>query len=342
MKMAILGAGKQAPRHIAGLRGTEPGIELVVADIDPGRARSLADREGLSVLKVDAVFRDDSIRAVVITTPTPTHVPLAEAALDAGKAFLVEKPLAPSGGEARRLAERLREKEGIGMVGFLYRSVPLFAEVRRLLVDEALLGPPHLALFRIGGRGSHQPWKHRHAEGGGVANEMFVHALDLAFWFFGPPQDAHLLVRDLCQPEREIGGRMVPVDADDLWVVRLEYPHGPAVILEADFLTPGFSQWVEIEGPHGGIRASIDSAFPSQLFLSHERAGHPAGPSSIRPASGPEDPYRIQARTFLEAVRANRAPAYGQMAEAAELQLLLDRLAQSSVSQPELRKAPLR
>ncbi len=326
MRIAILGAGKQAPRHIRGFRGADPAIELLIADQDPDRAEALGQQEGLETIEVARVFGEAAIDAVVIATPTITHVPLARLALESGKHFLVEKPLAQNAADAEALARQARESGTIGMVGYLYRSVPVFGEIHRLLVEGSLLGPAHLALFRIGGRGSHQPWKHRRLDGGGVENEMLVHMLDMALWFFGEPDHASLLVRECCRPKREIAARITDVDADDLWVLRLDYQAGPLVIIEADFLTPGFSQWVEIEGSEGGIRASIESGVATGITLLRARAGYAAGTNPIRVQSACTDPYVIQANTFLAAITSRCPPTYGRLDESVRLQVLLETL----------------
>ena len=51
----------------------------------------------------EEILADPTIEAVAIATPVSTHFPLAEAALDAGKHVMVEKPLAGSSIEAERL-----------------------------------------------------------------------------------------------------------------------------------------------------------------------------------------------------------------------------------------------
>jgi predicted dehydrogenase len=61
-KIAVIGCGKQAPKHISGLRNI-PGVKLVLADIDESVAKALAEKEGLAwVPNVDSVFSDETSR----------------------------------------------------------------------------------------------------------------------------------------------------------------------------------------------------------------------------------------------------------------------------------------
>ncbi|HEU4920832.1 MAG TPA: Gfo/Idh/MocA family oxidoreductase [Candidatus Limnocylindrales bacterium] len=76
-------------------RGDPAGVEWLRRSYPAIRAGSSAE----------VAFDDPSIEAVVIATPIPTHAPLAIAALAAGKHVFVEKPLATSGSEARRVVD---------------------------------------------------------------------------------------------------------------------------------------------------------------------------------------------------------------------------------------------
>jgi myo-inositol 2-dehydrogenase / D-chiro-inositol 1-dehydrogenase len=325
MRVAVIGCGKQAPKHLHGLRGAGlANVDLVVTDVDSGRAGNLAAKESVSAAPLDSIWDDTRIEAVVITTPTFTHTTIAHKAIESGKAFLCEKPLAGSGNEARALAERAAMAGVIGMVGYIYRSVPVFQMVRQLLREEMVLSRLNLALLRIGGRGSHQTWKHLREYGGGAINEMLVHTLDLALWLFGPPKSAHLLANELRSPVRLINRRSETVDAEDIVLVRLEYDEGPCVYLQADMLTPAFTQRLEVQGINGTLVASIQREEPAYLFLVEKHATYPAGRSPLCP--GDDDPYVTQSRTFISAVVAGVRPTYGALQEAVLLHELIDQL----------------
>ena len=67
----------------------------------------------------DELLADPDLDAIAITTPVPTHAPLAERALEAGKHVFVEKPLAQDAGSAERLAALAEERGRVLMVGHL-------------------------------------------------------------------------------------------------------------------------------------------------------------------------------------------------------------------------------
>lgn len=320
MRVAIIGCGKQAPKHINGFR--KQGIaDIVVTDVSPERSAALAERQGIQSIALDDLWKDEDIRAVVIASPTRTHGPLIHQAIETGKDFLCEKPLCETLDEALAIEASAHRNGRIGMVGFIYRSAPVFQEVRRLLRKGGPLGSISLGLIRIGGRGSHEVWKHRKETGGGVVNEMFVHVADLALWLFGRPKRTEVLTSELLRPHRVIRGKRVDVDAEDFVLVRLESMEGTVVYIEADMVTPAFTQRIEIQGEYGTLAASIQAAEPNYLFLSEPRGDYPAGRRDFDLAG---DLYSNQCGTFLRAVRERKAPAYASLSEACELMRVMD------------------
>lgn len=311
--VAIIGCGKQAPKHISGLRAI-PGVRIVLADACPQFARALAEKENLPwVERPEDVFSDPKIHAVDICTPTPSHLELVSAATCSGKDFFCEKPLCESSAEARQVAAQVRQSHRVGMVGYVYRFAPVFELGKKLFEDSSasgasdVLGPIRLAQFRIGGRGSHQLWKHRHASGGGAANEMLVHMLDLVHWYFGPVRKTRLLGKKLLQARREIHGRMEEVDAEDYILAELEMESGVTAVCQADLLTPAFTQFVEIQGENGTFMGSIDPAMPSFVFCNRAVDGWKQGRTSLE--FGRVNLFEAQMSAFIHAVRTRCAPA---------------------------------
>jgi predicted dehydrogenase len=156
-------------------------VELVAyVDSDP-RALDVLREEG----HVPAELCFESLReaiaatqpeAVLITTALPGHVPVIEAALDAGLHVLVEKPFAPSVDAARRLVDVAAEKGLTLMVSQNYRFFPA-PRALVSLVNESALG----SLYEVSidfrryspGQGRHQ------VEEQPLLVDMSIHHFDL-------------------------------------------------------------------------------------------------------------------------------------------------------------------
>ncbi len=112
-----------------------------LCDVDTGQHAELAQHypAARTTASVDDVLADDSIEAVVIATPVPTHYDLARRALEADKHVFVEKPPAMRGPELEELCDLAEERGRVLMPGHLLLYHP---GVRRLkeIVDSGELG----------------------------------------------------------------------------------------------------------------------------------------------------------------------------------------------------------
>ena len=82
---------------------------------------------------VEEVLADDSIEAVVVSTPTSTHADLTEAAADAGKHVLCEKPLATSVSDCDRVIRSAERSNVVLMVGHTFVFNPAVERMRDLV-----------------------------------------------------------------------------------------------------------------------------------------------------------------------------------------------------------------
>lgn len=145
----------------------------------------------------DELFQDlaaGGIDLVVISTPNRTHVPLAMQAIDGGTAVVVDKPLAPSSAEARRLAEAAQRRSVFLTVYQNRRWDGDFLTVRRLINEQAL-GNVHrfesrLDRWRPAPKGG---WRELSApeEAGGLLFDLGSHLIDQALCLFGPVSNVY-------------------------------------------------------------------------------------------------------------------------------------------------------
>ena len=79
------------------------------------------------------LLNDDSLDAIIISTPTKTHYQLAKEALKAGKHVLVEKPLTKNSFEAQALVDLAKDKNKILMVGHIFEFNPAVNKIKEYL-----------------------------------------------------------------------------------------------------------------------------------------------------------------------------------------------------------------
>lgn len=139
--MAVVGAGYWGPNLVRNAVAC-PEVDLrYLVDLDRGRAEQVArPYAGVSaVTDLAQVLADESVEAVAIATPAVTHLPLAMAALEAGKHVLVEKPLASTYEEGRALVEAADRNGRILMIDHTFCYTPAVQKIRQL-VHEGVLG----------------------------------------------------------------------------------------------------------------------------------------------------------------------------------------------------------
>lgn len=170
LKTGVAGAGVFGGHH-ARKHAASPRIDLVgVFDPDSGRAEALAAGTGSRAFDSFATMLED-IDAVTLAGPAPSHFPMAEAALTAGKHVYVEKPLALSLAEADALIALADARGRVLQVGHQERFVLAAMGLPRgdrlpLSLEFGRAGPPT-------GRG----------EDVAVAFDLMIHDLDLARLF---------------------------------------------------------------------------------------------------------------------------------------------------------------
>ena len=133
----------------------------------------------------EELLQQDDIGAVVVAVPTGYHAEVATAALEAGKAVMVEKPMARTGDECRRLNE-VSERTGRLLMVAQCRRYDAHWKSWGELVTDGRLGRP--VLWRdISATTNPSGWYLDDALGGGPLLDGAVHNYDFANWLFGDP-----------------------------------------------------------------------------------------------------------------------------------------------------------
>jgi predicted dehydrogenase len=233
-KVALLGYGLAGSVFHAPFISTTPGLDLsvVVTGNDDRREQALREHPGVSVVgTADEVWeRGSELDLAVIATPNISHVPLGLAALEAGLAVIVDKPLALNASEGRTLVDAAAGR-GLMLSAFQNRRWDGdFLTLRRLL-EANELGRVHRFESRFErwrpelGDG----WRERTPadEGGGLLLDLGSHLVDQALQLFGPVSGVYA----------EVEARRVGAEADDDDFLALEHESGVHSHLWASALT---------------------------------------------------------------------------------------------------------
>lgn len=190
LSLAIVGCGLIGRKRAHAISRVK-GLRLRVAcDIDPTRAADLAAAHPgceAATRFEDAVSRPD-VDAVIVATLNASLVPVALAAVNAGKHVLLEKPGALGATDLKRLVEPASRHKPVIRIGYNHRYHPALQKAREI-IDSGVLGPLMFLRGRYGhgGRkGYDREWRaNPNLSGGGELIDQGVHLIDLASWFLG-------------------------------------------------------------------------------------------------------------------------------------------------------------
>ena len=138
----VIGAGWVSTQHIAAYAANPHTQVRAICDIRPEAARQRADEAGLA----DAALYDDAGKAlchdgidiVSICTPQHVHCENVLSAAEAGKHLVIEKPVANSLDELRRMRDAVTSAGVRTIVSFVLRWNPLFRTIKHLIAEGAL------------------------------------------------------------------------------------------------------------------------------------------------------------------------------------------------------------
>lgn len=222
-RLGIIGVGIIGAGHIGAVHARAiallPGIRLVAScRTDAAACAAFArDHGGAAYTDHRALLADPAVDAVLIATPHHLHVDIAADAAAAGKAIMVEKPIAPSLAECDRL---LTATAGVIMMpGHTMRFTRAMRVARELLARD--VGPRFMtATFaKRWMESNRRDWHLRPETGGGMLLTAGLHALDRVLYLAGQPATHVSAV---------IGTRFHDQPADDVAMLQLRFADGSA------------------------------------------------------------------------------------------------------------------
>ena len=248
LKVGLLGAGRIGQVHASVIAAHECSTLAAISDVYAPAAEELAAKYHAQVRSSDEIIADDAINAVLIATSTDTHSDLIEAATQAGKAVMCEKPVDLSLERARACLKAVSATGRPVMIGFNRRFDPSFAAIRDSLaagqIGKAELlsvtsfdpAPPPVEYIKVSG---------------GMFRDMMIHDFDMTNFIMGETP-VSISASGACLVDPEIG-RAGDIDTA---VVTLSYADGKlAVIKNSRRAAYGYDQRLELLGADGLLQA---------------------------------------------------------------------------------------
>jgi predicted dehydrogenase len=248
--------------------------------------------------RLEDLLEDDSLDAIVLATPVPTHADLAVRVLDAGKHCFVEKPLAQSVEGAERAVAAAERSGRILMVGHLLEYHPGVQALKQL-VDAGELGEVRCVY-------------------GNRLNLGKVRSDESALWSLGA-HDVSVLLHIVAEEPYEFaayGESFLREGVEDVVFCFLRFPSGVAAHLHLSWLDPHKERRFTVVGSKRmatfddmaieGKLTIYDKGFDEDTRSYGEYIARSGDIFSPRVPS--TEPLRLECEHFLESVQNGTAP----------------------------------
>lgn len=233
LKVAVIGVGYLGKIH-ARIYHEMPEVDLVyVADTNMEHARQIASQHDCQATS-NFLELVDKVDAVSIVVPTSYHFDVAEPFLEAGVPTLLEKPIAATVQEARRLVEIASQNDAPLLIGHLERYNPAWLEL-----FNRVSSPRFVEVHRLG------TFVER-ATDVDVITDLMIHDLDLV-----------LAMVDEEPIQVDAVGSAVLTDHVDIANVRLAFPSGVVANLTASRVSNKRFRRFRAFGPEGYYGADL-------------------------------------------------------------------------------------
>lgn len=246
--IALMGTGRMA--HVYGPKiNAHPGLRLeVIYNPHMTSAKKVAQQYGgCPKDDLDAVLADPKVDAIVIATPTDTHVEYIEAAARAGKPIYCEKPLDQSLERVDRAMMSLDAHPVPFMLGFNRRFDPDNVALRNAVI-RGEVGRLNM-LMSWSREPSPPPIEYVRASGGYFVDAT-IHDIDLLCWIAGE-RPVEVMATGSCMFDDQIGAK----GDFDMTMTTLKMPSGALIhINNSRACAYGFDQRLEVLGDKGMVQ----------------------------------------------------------------------------------------
>jgi myo-inositol 2-dehydrogenase / D-chiro-inositol 1-dehydrogenase len=302
LRIAMLGAGRVGQVHARSVVAhPEAELALVVDPIEAA-AKALGEQHGATwSLDPEDAFSDPSIDAVIIGTPTNTHIDMLKRAVAAGKKTLLEKPIDLDLGQIDAAWAAIEASAPFVMLGFCRRFDPSFGEVRER-VAKGEIGT--IRALRITSRDPQPPPAAYLAVSGGMFKDMTIHDFDMARFQVGDIVEVSAVASD--------NGLDAFKQAKDhaQAIVTMRAASGALVtIVNSRSCAYGYDQRLEAFGDLGSLEAGNWTATTVRAATATQTEA--AGPilnfflERYLPA------FQAEFGEFVQAIKEDRTPAVG-------------------------------
>ncbi len=303
LRIGVIGVGGRGALA-AHAHKPEEGARLVAgADIKPAALAAFGEKYGKDCFLTDdwrELLKRNDIDAVFITSPDFLHEEQAVAALQAGKAVYLEKPMAITIAGCDRILETVCACEGKLYLGHNMRHM-FFVQKMKELIEQGVIGEVKTAWCRhfvgYGGDAFFKDWHSERRNVTGLLLQKAAHDIDVLHWLCGgyttrvngmggltlyhqvqdrrPPDVSHKVefVLENWPPLAQTGLSPV-IDVEDVSMMQMELDNGVFAAYQQCHFAPDAWRNYTVIGTEGRIENYGDDPPNCTIMLWNKRSGY--------------------------------------------------------------------
>lgn len=312
VRIGIIGAGYWGSNLVRAFNDTESAVVAAVADTKQGRLQFVSKRYPhiRTTNDMESILSDKDIDAVVVATPVPTHYDVGRRVLESGKHAMIEKPMAYSYDDARKLRDLADSLGKVLTVGHVYQFSPAVEWLATRISSGTLGQLFHIDSIRI--------------NLGPPASEVDVvwdlapHDLSILIylmWQSGLPTDVKSL--------RVMAGSFVKEQLADLTHIFIEFECGVTAHIHVSWVTSNKVRLMQLSAEHGTVvfddmqpaekikiySAGVDTRIGADESGSAELTYRPG--DIFIPTLPRHEPLAAECRHFVDCIESGKPPING-------------------------------
>ncbi|RZJ17439.1 MAG: Gfo/Idh/MocA family oxidoreductase [Brevundimonas sp.] len=284
LKIGVAGVGVMGRNHARVLSDIRDFDLAAVFDPDHATAEGVAALYDAAPFVTADAFVDAGLDAAVVATPNRFHADLSVALLEKGVHVLVEKPIAATVADARRMIDAARANDRTLMVGQVERFNPAVEAVKRAIQGEHVIS---IQITRVG------PFPPRMGDVG-VVIDLAVHDIDII---------RHLTDSEIVEIQPQLAATHGQREDTALLQFRLE--SGVIAHITTNWVTPYKTRTLQVATKGKFVVADLMTRQVTEYF-----GQQPDGSYSTRGVmSWPNEPLKKELEAFAHAIRTGETPA---------------------------------
>ncbi|WP_396594784.1 Gfo/Idh/MocA family protein [Brevundimonas sp. R86498] len=284
LKVGVAGVGVMGRNHARVLSDIREFDLTTIFDMDPDTARGVAEVHGAEGVTTAQAFVEAGLDAAVVSTPNRTHADLSVALLERGVHVLVEKPIAATVADARRMIDAAKANNRVLMVGQVERFNPAVEAVKRAIADEQVIS---IQITRVG------PFPPRMGEVG-VVIDLAVHDIDII---------RHLTGSEVAEVQPQLA--RTRAEREDTALLQFRMENGVIAHITTNWVTPYKVRTLQVATQGKFVVADLMTRQVTEYF-----GQQPDGSYQTRAVnSWPNEPLKKELESFAHAIRTGETPA---------------------------------